>query len=49
MSRRNGNESLEPLVVSLGQMTRHSRDVAYNLPGRESVARRPVGRMGSIK
>ena len=49
MSRRNGNESLEPLVVSLGQMTRHSRDVAYNLLGREIATRRRVGRMGSIK
>ena len=49
MSRGNGNESLEPLVVSLGQMNRHSRDVTYNLLGREVVAGRRVGRMGSIK
>ena len=49
MSRGNGNESLEPLVVSLGRMTWHSRDVAYNLPGREIAARRRVRRMGSIK
>jgi hypothetical protein len=49
MSRRNGIESLEPVVVSLGRMNRHSRDVAYNLPGRENAARWRVGRMGSVK
>ena len=49
MSRRDGIESLEPVVVSLGRMNRHSRDVAYNLPGRENAARWRVGRMGSVK
>jgi len=49
MSRRNDFESLEPLVVGLGQTNWYSGDVAYNLPGREVEARRRVGRMGPIK
>jgi hypothetical protein len=49
MSRRDDNESLEPLVVGLGRSNRHSGDVAYNLPGREVAAWRRVGRMGPIK
>ena len=40
MSRRDDNESLEPLVVGLGRSNRYSRDVAYNLLGREVAARR---------
>jgi hypothetical protein len=38
MSRRDDNESLEPLVVGLGRLNRYSGGVAYNLPGREVVA-----------
>ena len=49
MSRRSGNESLEPLVDSLGWIIQHSRDGAYNLLSREIAASRRVGRMGSIK
>jgi len=49
MSRRNDFESLEPLVVGLGQMKWHSRGVAYNLRSKEVATRRRVGRMGPDK